>query len=322
MATRAPIFRSFLYSRQNTNKIKTCRGIILKKSVSFGYRNKFMKTLYISDLDGTLLNEKAEISDFARENINMLSEKGLYFSCATARTQATVKKILSGVDINCPVILMNGVAMYDLKNDRVIDEETKYYNEESEKAILQAIEKYLHTGFIYTIENGELGCYYENAKTENQKKFIEDRVKNYGKKFTKVDNFSKCLGRGIIYYSIEEKKEILDPAHDFLMKEKPLHVEYYRDTYDTDCYFMEVSSASASKKNSILALKKMYGFDKVVSFGDNLNDLAMAEASDEFYAVENAKDEVKKTADKIIGSNTENGVVKFLLEKFNQKNMF
>ncbi|MBQ5325810.1 MAG: HAD hydrolase family protein, partial [Oscillospiraceae bacterium] len=43
-----------------------------------------MKTLYISDLDGTLLNSDAEISSFTANALNSLIEKGLLFSYATA----------------------------------------------------------------------------------------------------------------------------------------------------------------------------------------------------------------------------------------------
>ena len=68
-----------------------------------------MKTLYISDLDGTLLNSKAMLSDFTVKTINDLTDKGMNFTIATARTSATVLKMLSDVNIKIPVILMNGV---------------------------------------------------------------------------------------------------------------------------------------------------------------------------------------------------------------------
>jgi len=71
---------------------------------------------------------------------------------------------------------------------------------------------------------------------------------------------------------------------------------------------MEVSSAKASKYNAVMFLRRKYGFDKIVGFGDNLNDLPLFRACDETYAVENARDEVKSAATGIIPSNTENGV--------------
>ena len=80
-----------------------------------------MKTLHISDLDGTLLDNEGKLSDENKRRINNLIEKGLLFTIATARTFATVVPILDGVKINCPVILMNGVMIYDLIKKVPID---------------------------------------------------------------------------------------------------------------------------------------------------------------------------------------------------------
>jgi hydroxymethylpyrimidine pyrophosphatase-like HAD family hydrolase len=69
-------------------------------------------------------------------------------------------------------------------------------------------------------------------------------------------------------------------------------------------------SDNQSRNNS--QKRKNYGFEKVVAFGDNLNDLPLFEASDEAYAVENAKEDVKKHATAVIGRNTEDAVAEFL----------
>ena len=68
----------------------------------------------------------------------------------------------------------------------------------------------------------------------------------------------------------------------------------------------------ATKADAILALKKRYGFESVVVFGDETNDLSMFAAADESYAVAGANDEVKRAASGVIGSNACDGVAKFL----------
>jgi len=59
-------------------------------------------------------------------------------------------------------------------------------------------------------------------------------------------------------------------------------------------------------------LKKLWNCDRVVSFGDAVNDIPMFEISDECYAVENAVDELKAIATGVIESNEEDGVAKWL----------
>ena len=43
-----------------------------------------MKTLYVSDLDGTLLNSSQTTSEYTNNVINALADKGVLFSYATA----------------------------------------------------------------------------------------------------------------------------------------------------------------------------------------------------------------------------------------------
>ena len=70
--------------------------------------------LYISDLDGTLLNTKAEVMPETVRLINEAVAAGAKFSFATARTAVTAVPITSGLNINVPVVLMNGVCVYDI----------------------------------------------------------------------------------------------------------------------------------------------------------------------------------------------------------------
>jgi hydroxymethylpyrimidine pyrophosphatase-like HAD family hydrolase len=72
---------------------------------------------------------------------------------------------------------------------------------------------------------------------------------------------------------------------------------------------------NATKANAVLQIKELYGFDKVISFGDGVNDIPMFEISDECYAVANAVPELKEKAAGIIGSNKNDGVAKWLLER-------
>ena len=63
------------------------------------------------------------------------------------------------------------------------------------------------------------------------------------------------------------------------------------------------------------SLCKEYGFDEIVAFGDNLNDLPMFEQADIKIAVGNARDEVKAAADIVIGTNDNDGVAQWLCDE-------
>ena len=76
-----------------------------------------MKNLYITDLDGTLLNSKAELSQRSSDIISDLINDGVMFSVATARTKATVLDMFKDVGLNMPVALMNGVSVFDTEKN-------------------------------------------------------------------------------------------------------------------------------------------------------------------------------------------------------------
>ena len=88
-----------------------------------------------------------------------------------------------------------------------------------------------------------------------------------------------------------------------------------QEVYDENCFWCELMPAQASKAQGVLRLKELLGCDRVVCFGDGLNDLPLFALSDESYAVQNAVEELKSAATGIIPSNREDGVAHFLEEQ-------
>ena len=71
------------------------------------------KTLFVSDLDGTLLNSEAKVSDTTAEIINKAISEGANFTIATARTPATVAALISNLDIRLPAAVMTGATLWN-----------------------------------------------------------------------------------------------------------------------------------------------------------------------------------------------------------------
>lgn len=70
-----------------------------------------------------------------------------------------------------------------------------------------------------------------------------------------------------------------------------------------------------SKADAVMRVKEMTGADRVVVYGDNLNDLPMFAVADEAVAVANARPQVLAAADRIIGRNTDDSVAKDMMER-------
>ena len=79
-----------------------------------------MKTLYISDLDGTLLSSSSLISEYTAKVINELTKKGMLFSYATARSFVTASKVTRNIRARIPAIVYNGTMTVDSQSGRVL----------------------------------------------------------------------------------------------------------------------------------------------------------------------------------------------------------
>lgn len=267
-----------------------------------------MKRLYISDLDGTLFNSNAEITDHTADTINALIDKGMYFTFATARSVYSAKPMTSKLRINVPCILMNGVSVYDLHNGRYIKNE--YISEKASAEVIGCFERHDVQCFMYKIHEDLLTAYFTEMTSAVMQKFAEERRSRFKKPFVQCPFFQ--ADRGIVYFTTQGEYGELLPLKREIDSIEGVDCAFYEDTY-TKKYYLEVFSDRASKANGIKFLKEELGFGEVVCFGDNMNDLPMFAASDIRIAVENAKQEVKNAADFVTSSNDDDGAAKWLI---------
>ncbi|MDE7280176.1 MAG: HAD family hydrolase, partial [Ruminiclostridium sp.] len=67
---------------------------------------KNTKTLYITDLDGTLLTNKGGLKDRAAEMISRFGKKGILFTYATERRFKSAGQIMEKSNITLHIITM------------------------------------------------------------------------------------------------------------------------------------------------------------------------------------------------------------------------
>jgi 5-amino-6-(5-phospho-D-ribitylamino)uracil phosphatase len=270
--------------------------------------------LYVSDLDGTLLNSDKEISGYTKNIINALTAGGKCFTVATARTAVSVLSLLTGVNINIPVILMNGVMVYDLHKEEYIKIEA--IPEQTALTVDGIIKKHGMTGFMYALCGNGFTTYYEALETAAMKDFHDERVKRYAKYFEQTDSFDKIIGgNNIIYFSMTDEKGPLSAVYEELKELPDINAVLYKDNYTEKMWYLEIYSKNASKSSAVKYIRTLYGFDDIIGFGDNINDLPLFDACDECYAVSNAVGQLKDKAHGIIGDNDSDGVARFIADR-------
>lgn len=280
----------------------------------YSFGEIMQKTIYISDLDGTLLNSDAEISKKSAEIINSLIKKGMLFSIATARSLSSAGKILSCLDLQLPVVLMNGVFLVDAKNNKVI--ESVPIEKETAEEIIRIFDSFKVYPFMYCSEGDMLDVLFEKIDSPQNEEFYKKREKSYYRRFERVEKLTIPDRGDCVYFNILDSYARLKPLVDRLRELKSVSVAFYYDTYMDDSWFLEVFSADASKCNGMLRLKELTNAEKAVVYGDNLNDISMFKCADEAYAVSEAAEELKAMATAIIGSYNEDAVAEHLKSIF------
>ena len=270
-----------------------------------------MNTLYISDLDGTLLNKKAQPSGYTIETLNNLIAKGMHFTVATARTSATAVKILEKINLELPIILMNGAAIFNIKSKKHLH--TNPIDEPSIISILEITKKININGFMYEVKDNQLITYYETLNSPPLINYYNERVINFNKTFKQVADFSNMNHSHVIFFSFIGNKDKLDLICKHLTNLPNISFAYYKDIYPhSNNYHLEIFSYKATKYNGAQFIRNHYKYDYLIGFGDNLNDLPLFNACDETCAVSNAHKKVLDKADHIIDSNTNDGVARWL----------
>ncbi len=270
------------------------------------------KTLYVTDLDGTLLNKNDRINPKSIEIINSLVEKGMAFTYATARSLVSASVVTQGLSTNIPVIAYNGAFIFQPATGEILSRE--HFSREEMTYASDLIRTYEISPLVYAFIDGvEKVSWNPVRENDGVQRYLS--LRKGDRRLRPVENNAQLYEGEIFYFTCIGTKEELMPLYEAISKNKQYRCTIQQELYRPE-YFCEIMPAGATKANAIRKLKEIRGCDKVISFGDAINDLPMFEISDACYAVENAVEELKAAADGVIDSNENDGVAKWLLEHF------
>lgn len=269
-----------------------------------------MKTLYVSDLDGTLLRSDETTSDFTNKTINELVSRGMLFSYATARSYVTSRKVTKGIDAKIPLIVYNGAFVIDNASGKLLL--SNFFGDNVKSLLDDLVENNIYP-IVYSFFDGiERFSYVYDKCTKGMKDFIITRKGD--QRDNPVNAVSDLYCGDIFYITCIDDEYQLVPFYEKYRNQ--YHCVFQRDIYSNE-QWLEFMPQAASKSNAINQLKDYLRCDRIVVFGDGKNDIDMFSLADESYAVENAVDELKSIATAVIPQNNDDGVAKWLLENYN-----
>ena len=263
------------------------------------------KTLFVTDLDGTLLRSDAALSDFTLRTVNELLSRRVKLAFATARSLHTAMKVVGEVDSKIPLILHNGAFIQKKSGEYLYK---SVFTPEDISRAREALERFAVEPIVYSIRAGrEVYSYVPKRLTDEERRFLDSRKGDPRDNPTDLE--SLWLGE-IFYISCIGKEEALRPAFEAAQGFTRI---FQPDFYSKD-HWLELLPSGSDKASATLRLAELLGCERIVVFGDGANDLSMFRIADESCAVANAVPELRAAATRIIGSNDRDGVAKYLSE--------
>lgn len=257
-----------------------------------------MIKLIATDMDGTLLNDRHEISKDFERVFKKLKSKGIIFAAASGRPYYNLKETFKDVKDEMLFISDNGAYVVYKNKEIAVSSIDKNVIKE-----LIKVGKTIEDSYI--ILCGKNNAYFDS---ENEK-FLEEALKYYNK-YKIVKNLDEVDDEIIKFTICDLKGSEGNSYRYFNSYEEKLQVSV------SGSIWLDIMDKGVNKGIAIKEIQEKLDikYDETMVFGDYLNDLEMMENAYYSYAMENAHDDLKKISRFSAKKNTEDGVIEKIKE--------
>lgn len=259
-----------------------------------------------SDLDGTLLNNNGEPSDYTKK---IIRECNIPLTLVSARSPQKMESILNQLGVGGIHIAFNGAMVFKKEDNKFTILKKELLDREfAQKLVLDIRSKFPKVGIsLYDTDNWIVDLV--NKVIEREKKIVKVNYNlvDFNQYFN--ENLKEIYKVSFIEDDIEVFKKLvnyveINYGHEAISIQKSLSG------------YLEITHSNAKKSLGIEYVMQLTNIDKnsTVAFGDGENDISMLKSSGYSIVMGNASDKVKEHADFITKSNNEDGVA-YVIEK-------
>ena len=273
--------------------------------------------LIATDLDGTLLNSKHEISRENIEALKLAQEKGAEITIATGRTYADASAICKKANISAHIISNNGSLVHS-KDGQILKASTI-----NKKCIKEVLNWLNDNKYFYEVCTGKNIFLHSNAQIVLENDFYKAKIKDSSLStgilnhmtnliFSQegvelIDDINDIINADLDYCSITAvsfDKDKLKKGRELFSNQQELSLVISSE------FNFEMVDINASKGNSLeyLANHLNINLKDVVAIGDNYNDISMFKKAGISVAMGNSKEDIKQICSYVSISNDLNGV--------------
>ena len=263
-------------------------------------KGDFMIKHLFSDLDGTLLNNNGELSDYTKK---IIGECNIPLTLVSARSPQKMESILNDLGVGGIHIAFNGAMVFKKENTKftILNKET-LNRELARKLVLDIRSKFPKVGIsLYDDENWNVDVINKVIEREKKVVKVNYNLVNFNQYFN--ENLKEVYKVSFIEDDIEVFKKLVNYVEVNYSDEK-ITIQKSLSEY------LEITHVNAKKSLGIEYVMKLKNIDResTVAFGDGENDISMLQSAGYSIVMGNATDKVKEHADFITKSNIEDGV--------------
>jgi len=257
--------------------------------------------LIAADMDGTLLNDKLELTERTKNAIIGAVEAGALFVTATGRPFKGIGIINDHITADMPFIIFNGAAIVMGKSKEVLFRKRLDISLVKEVYALS-----MDRGIPLVLWTEQLWGNSECKATIGYKKYfgLEMQI------IENIDDFEDEFIYKLIWFGTPD-------VISRFQSEMQDHFRGRLNCHTSLPVYLEFVGLDAEKGSAMAELGRIYGIDRseMIAIGDGYNDVSMLKYAGLGIAMENAPDAIKATCDEVTLSNNSDGVAA-VIEKY------
>lgn len=261
--------------------------------------------LVVTDMDGTFLNSKDEISHENLKIVKELNDRGILFSIATGRLDTMIKPYLRQIGNNNPVISCNGALVRNVAKGEFYHAQIIKRDDFTKVIDICKVNKLVFAVYCeYTVYSESLEGRIKYFTKRNESLCEEEKVA-----IKIVENIYTDINEKILKILVSnDNSEQLEKVKEEINKIPGI------EAIKSSSNLLDIMSKGVTKGNALKDLAEILKIkrEEIIAIGDNHNDISMLEYAGYSIAVGNAEQTVKDIVDLVTVSNDQDGVAKAL----------
>lgn len=261
--------------------------------------------LIVLDLDGTLLTDNQTISPKTKQTLMKAKEAGHHVMIATGRPFRASNLYYQELDLRTPIVNFNGAYIHHPKNPswQVIHTpiDMKVVHN-----VIDSVDKYQYKNLIAEVID-DVYIHVEDQR-------MMDIFKMGNPKVT-IGNLRGNLNENPTSLLIHAAETNVPLIRQHLQEVHAELIEHRR--WGAPFNIIEVVRKGLNKAIGVSLIAKYLGIprERIIAFGDEDNDFEMIDYAGIGVAMGNGIQELKSIANEVTGTNNEDGIANFLIER-------